>query len=151
MDLSKLALSGLLGGALAVTAGCSGGEATTEEAPATEQAAPAAAEPAAAKPAEVDHSKMDHSKMKMDKGQMEGQAASAEIHDCAGKNACKGVGGCAVTEDQLKKLAEAAGMDMSAAGEAHDCAGKNACKGLGGCAVDEKKLAKINAGKEKAD
>ncbi len=40
-------------------------------------------------------------------------------HECAGKNACKGQGGC-TTKD-------------------HKCAGQNACKGKGGCAVPAKK------------
>jgi hypothetical protein len=40
-------------------------------------------------------------------------------HSCAGQNACKGQGGC----------------KMSDAG----CKGKNACKGKGGCATDDSK------------
>jgi hypothetical protein len=38
-----------------------------------------------------------------------------EVHDCAGKNSCKGKGGCKTSD----------------AG----CKGKNSCKGKGGCAV----------------
>lgn len=38
-----------------------------------------------------------------------------ETHDCAGKNSCKGKGGCK--------------------GGDNGCAGKNSCKGKGGCAV----------------
>lgn len=42
-----------------------------------------------------------------------------ETHDCAGKNSCKGKGGC--------KSGDAG------------CAGKNSCKGKGGCAVKDGK------------
>ncbi|MGB8167885.1 MAG: hypothetical protein WCF18_10370 [Chthoniobacteraceae bacterium] len=42
-----------------------------------------------------------------------------ETHDCAGKNSCKGKGGCK-TGDK-------------------GCAGKNTCKGKGGCAVKDGK------------
>lgn len=69
----------------------------------------------------------------------------SEIHDCAGHNACKGLGGCHVDAAKLKKLAEKAGVPMDKAGEPHDCAGLNACKGLGGCHVDAAKLQKLKA------
>lgn len=36
-------------------------------------------------------------------------------HECKGKNACKGQGGCGTSS--------------------HDCKGKNACKGQGGCSM----------------
>jgi hypothetical protein len=42
-----------------------------------------------------------------------------ETHDCAGKNSCKGKGGCKSGEN--------------------GCAGKNTCKGKGGCAVKDGK------------
>jgi hypothetical protein len=43
-----------------------------------------------------------------------------EVHDCAGKNSCKGKGGCKTGDN--------------------GCKGKNSCKGKGGCAVkDDKK------------
>jgi hypothetical protein len=42
-------------------------------------------------------------------------------HECAGKNACKGQGGCKTAD--------------------HKCAGQNGCKGQGGCAVPVKKKA----------
>jgi len=44
-----------------------------------------------------------------------------ETHDCAGKNSCKGKGGC--------KSGDAG------------CAGKNSCKGKGGCAMKDGKPA----------
>jgi hypothetical protein len=69
----------------------------------------------------------------------------SEIHDCAGMNACKGLGGCHVDAAKLAKLAEKAGTPMDKAGDAHDCAGLNACKGLGGCHVDAAKLQKLKA------
>ena len=67
----------------------------------------------------------------------------AEVHDCAGKNVCKGMGGCKVSEDSLKKMAETMGVDAAAAGDAHDCKGLNACKGLGGCSVDVETAQKL--------
>ena len=42
-----------------------------------------------------------------------------ETHDCAGKNSCKGKGGCKTGDNK--------------------CAGKNSCKGKGGCAVKDGK------------
>jgi hypothetical protein len=47
-------------------------------------------------------------------------------HDCAGKNTCKGQGGCATDGSKGK-----AKMDNMAQ---HACKGLNACKGQGGCA-----------------
>lgn len=41
--------------------------------------------------------------------------SSMHKHDCAGKNACKGQGGCKTAT--------------------HSCKGKNECKGQGGCKV----------------
>jgi hypothetical protein len=38
-----------------------------------------------------------------------------DVHDCAGKNTCKGKGGCKTGDN--------------------GCKGKNSCKGKGGCAV----------------
>ena len=40
-------------------------------------------------------------------------------HDCKGKNACKGQGGCSSGDN--------------------GCAGKNSCKGKGGCGMTDKK------------
>jgi len=42
-----------------------------------------------------------------------------ETHDCAGKNSCKGKGGCKSGDNS--------------------CAGKNSCKGKGGCATKDGK------------
>ncbi len=69
----------------------------------------------------------------------------SEIHDCAGHNSCKGLGGCHVDAAKLKKLAQKAGIPLEEAGQPHDCAGLNACKGLGGCHVDAAKLQKLKA------
>ena len=55
-----------------------------------------------------------------------------KTHDCAGKNDCKGVGGCKTAD--------------------HDCKGKNSCKGKGGCTVtkeDIKNWDKITKGEKK--
>jgi hypothetical protein len=57
-----------------------------------------------------------------------------EKHACAGKNSCKGNGGCA-TDGSKKNKAAAAGVT-----EKHACKGKNSCKGNGGCATDGKKM-----------
>lgn len=85
-----------------------------------------------------------------DAGAGDGAAKTADdmykdIHECAGMNSCKGLGGCKVTAEKLEKLAKARGIDAKDAGTAHDCKGLNECKGLGGCSVDEEKLAKLKA------
>jgi hypothetical protein len=41
-----------------------------------------------------------------------------KVHDCAGQNDCKGIGGCKT--------------------EAHECKFKNSCKGKGGCEIADK-------------
>jgi len=43
-----------------------------------------------------------------------------KVHDCAGQNDCKGIGGCKT--------------------ETHDCKFKNACKGKGGCDITDKDI-----------
>ena len=143
MEFSKLALSGILGAGLAIGAGCGGSESATEpaaeETPATTEAAPKA-----------DKADKADKAGKGGKGKAGKTAAAAgdtysEIHDCAGKNSCKGLGGCKVSESKLTKLADAAGTSADDMGEPHDCSGLNACKGLGGCGVDEKKLAELKA------
>lgn len=68
-----------------------------------------------------------------------------EVHSCAGLNVCKGLGGCKVSAELLKKLASDRGIPLEKAGQPHDCAGKNECKGLGGCHVSEAKFAKLKA------
>jgi hypothetical protein len=45
-----------------------------------------------------------------------------DTHDCAGKNSCKGKGGCKTGDN--------------------GCAGKNGCKGKGGCATKDGKPSK---------
>ncbi len=47
---------------------------------------------------------------------------ATETHDCAGKNSCKGKGGCKTGDN--------------------GCKGKNSCKGKGGCATNKKDAAK---------
>ena len=68
-----------------------------------------------------------------------------ELHDCAGENVCKGLGGCHVSQEKLEELAKARGIDIKDAGQPHDCSGLNECKGLGGCHVDAEKFAKLKA------
>ncbi|MEA3213327.1 MAG: hypothetical protein QOE70_6384 [Chthoniobacter sp.] len=62
--------------------------------------------------------------VKFDKSQATADAGvlaekKGETHDCAGKNSCKGKGGC--------KSGDAG------------CAGKNSCKGKGGCGMKDGK------------
>lgn len=52
-----------------------------------------------------------------------------ETHDCAGKNSCKGKGGCKSGDN--------------------GCGGKNSCKGKGGCAVKDGKPAHKGEKKDK--
>ena len=52
-------------------------------------------------------------------GVLADEKKKGETHDCAGKNSCKGKGGC--------KTGDAG------------CAGKNSCKGKGGCAMKDGK------------
>jgi len=53
-------------------------------------------------------------------GQVAPLATAPKVHDCAGDNDCKGVGGCKTAE--------------------HDCKFKNSCKGKGGCHITEDDL-----------
>ncbi len=75
----------------------------------------------------------------------ERERAYYAVHDCAGLNVCRGLGGCKVSNATLHKLARQAGVDPWTAGLAHDCAGKNECKGLGGCRVSAETFAKLKA------
>lgn len=61
------------------------------------------------------------------------QAAPNPKHACAGKNACKGTGGCATDGSKKNKA------NPATAAEKHACAGQNSCKGKGGCATNKKK------------
>ena len=123
MDFAKLALTGLVAGLSLTACDNQTPETTTPavEAPAPEAQPLVAVEPAAAEGAYVD------------------------VHDCAGLNSCKGLGGCKVADEKLATLAEKAGTAMADAGEAHACKGLNACKGLGGCGVDEATFADLKA------
>jgi hypothetical protein len=70
-----------------------------------------------------------------------GGCAIAGANDCAGKNECKGKGGCKTracpkteerTGDCCKGLNECKGKGGCKTAK-NDCAGKNECKGQGGC------------------
>lgn len=106
--LTRLALAGIASGMLAVAA-CDKGEKGDKEAKAG-----AGSGATDAKPASSD------------------TGVSAE-HGCKGLNACKGQGGCFVSESDLKAYAEKAGIPLEKAGKPHGCKGQNECKGLGGC------------------
>jgi hypothetical protein len=55
-------------------------------------------------------------------------------HMCAGKNECKGMGGCKTSANACAGKNECKGKGgCASAAMKHDCAGKNACKGQGGC------------------
>lgn len=59
-------------------------------------------------------------------------AKNPSVHDCAGENDCKGIGGCKTDE--------------------HACKFKNSCKGKGGCHLTAKDIQdweKQNGGKSK--
>lgn len=58
-------------------------------------------------------------------------------HMCAGKNECKGQGGCKVNNANCAGKNECKGKGgCASAAMKHDCKGKNACKGQGGCKVE---------------
>ena len=58
-------------------------------------------------------------------------------NDCKGKNPCKGKGGCKVSEEDAAKMGgDAAEGDQGDGAQANGCKGKNDCKGKGGCAVE---------------
>ncbi len=65
-------------------------------------------------------------------------------HSCAGKNECKGLGGCAVDAKRFATLKAQVAANAKFV-EIHACAGLNICKGLGGCAVDAAKLKTLAA------
>jgi hypothetical protein len=65
------------------------------------------------------------------------------LHDCAGLNTCKGLGGCGVDAKKKAILAKKAGISVKDAGPVHECAGLNECKGLGGCKVSAEKFVKL--------
>jgi hypothetical protein len=56
---------------------------------------------------------------KFDAGLLADDKKGGATHDCAGKNSCKGKGGCKSGDN--------------------GCAGKNSCKGKGGCAMKDGK------------
>lgn len=62
-----------------------------------------------------------------------GDSLKSAEQGCKGLNACKGQGGCHVSEADLKIYAAKAGIPLEKAGKPHGCKGRNECKGLGGC------------------
>lgn len=108
--LAQLALVGIAAGFLSHTT-------LADEKPMAKKAGATMAEPMA----------MDSTASMMD------SSAMAQGHECKGHNDCKGMGGCKMSEKELKKAAKKMGMPAAKAGKAHDCKAKNECKGLGGC------------------
>lgn len=131
-DLAKLALAGLLSAGVVGTIGC-GMLSDKVEVPDQAAAPQPPAEAPAADAATADAPAADAA------------ATYSDVHDCSGKNSCKGLGGCKVDEAKLKELAEKKGIAVADAGAVHDCSGKNSCKGLGGCAVDQAKFDELKA------
>ena len=57
-------------------------------------------------------------------------ADSKDVHDCAGKNTCKGKGGCKTGDNGCKGKNSCQGKG--------GCKAKNTCQGKGGCAATKK-------------
>lgn len=121
--LSKLAIAGITSGMLALS-GCGKSEKAGESGSKPEAKQSPEQQPAMSEGGMPDSSMMDKSRM---------DTVKTAKHSCKGMNACKGQGGCAVTEGDLKDLAAKAGTPIEKAGKAHSCKGMNECKGLGGC------------------
>ncbi|HSB63475.1 MAG TPA: hypothetical protein VLJ18_04880 [Thermoanaerobaculia bacterium] len=67
-------------------------------------------------------------------------------HVCAGKNGCKGQGGCGTKDHSCAGQNACKGKGgCASASMKHECAGKNECKGQGGCATKDHKCAGQNA------
>ena len=103
-NLAQLALAGLLGmGAL----GCGdSNQATTAKEASTDAATPAA-KPAAKKEAAKKTAEAGQDAAKAPAkvaAKATTRAKYTEVHDCAGKNVCKGLGGCHVDAAKLQKL-----------------------------------------------
>jgi hypothetical protein len=141
-DIKKLALSGLLGGALAL-GGVACGKGDDKKPAADKTQTPETQTPKTQTPKTQTPNTQAPKTVVASK--------YSEIHSCKGQNSCRGLGGCAVAEEKLAELAQAVGVPADKAGSAHSCAGQNECKGLGGCKVDEDRLAtlkeKLQAGK----
>ena len=101
-QLQKLITAGVFSAAL--LSGLAYADGTTQPAGGTE--VPGSVTPAPIKPAKKHHKHQNKKNMAK--------------HSCAGKNDCKGQGGC--------KTGDAG------------CHGKNSCKGKGGCATDGSKM-----------
>ena len=93
MDLTRLALTGLVAG-LAMAACDNNSGAAPEPAPAAAAPTPEAAPAPDAVVASA--------------------GPFTELHDCSGKNTCKGLGGCKVTAEQLEQMAAAMGVEAVA-------------------------------------
>ena len=101
------------------------------------------------KPAAKDKSK-DH--MCAGKNDCKGQGGcGTKDHTCAGQNDCKGKGGCA-SKSMKHDCAGKNGCKGQGGCKSGDagCSGKNSCKGKGGCAVPAKKKAADKAAPAKS-
>jgi len=75
---------------------------------------------------------------------------TSKDHMCAGKNACKGEGGCGTKDHKCAGKNACKGQGgCASASMRHDCGGKNACKGQGGCGTKDHKCAGLNECKGK--
>ena len=67
---------------------------------------------------------------------------TSKDHVCAGKNACKGQGGCHTKDNSCAGQNACKGKGgCASASMQHECAGKNACKGQGGCKTAKNRCA----------
>ena len=74
------------------------------------------------------------------------EPAVKDAHLCAGKNSCKGLGGCKTDKNACAGMNACKGLGGCASTAArHSCAGKNECKGMGGCKTDKNSCAGTNA------
>jgi len=76
--------------------------------------------------------------------------AKGETHSCAGKNTCKGKGGCKTGDNGCAGKNSCKGKGGCASAEMkHSCKGMNSCKGQGGCKSGDNGCASKNSCKGK--
>ncbi|MCE9584159.1 MAG: hypothetical protein K8T20_16870 [Planctomycetes bacterium] len=77
-------------------------------------------------------------------------SGGSKDHMCAGKNECKGLGGCHTATNSCGGKNECKGKGgCASASMKHDCKGKNNCKGMGNCSTGDAGCAGKNTCKGK--